>query len=161
MEAIFRAHHAAVLGYALRRTDPATAEEAVADTFLACWRRLDHVPADALPWLFAAARRCLANRRRTASRAQALERRMAARAAPGQARDPGDVVGAQEEIRLALQTLSEDDRELLRLVAWEGLDGDRAAQALGCSRTAFDVRLHRARKRLAARLDSEPLRTIA
>jgi DNA-directed RNA polymerase specialized sigma24 family protein len=34
------------------------------------------------------------------------------------------------------------------LVAWEGLDAARAAQAAGCSRATFAVRLHRARKRL-------------
>jgi RNA polymerase sigma-70 factor (ECF subfamily) len=161
LEAIFRAHHGAVLGYALRRTDRATAEEVVADAFLVCWRRLDDVPADPLPWLFAVARRCLANRRRSAGRVEALGQRVAERAAQDHGRDPGDVVGAQDAIRLALEALPEGDRELLQLVAWEGLDARRAAQALGCSRATFDVRLHRARKRLAARLDSDPVRTIA
>jgi RNA polymerase sigma-70 factor (ECF subfamily) len=40
------------------------------------------------------------------------------------------------------------------LVAWHGLTGARAARAAGCSRAAFAVRLHRARARLAAELDS-------
>jgi RNA polymerase sigma-70 factor (ECF subfamily) len=38
------------------------------------------------------------------------------------------------------------------LVAWEGLGSAEAARAAGCSRPAFAVRLHRARKRLAAAL---------
>jgi DNA-directed RNA polymerase specialized sigma24 family protein len=38
------------------------------------------------------------------------------------------------------------------LVAWRGLPGTSAARAAGCTTTAFGVRLHRARRRLAARL---------
>ncbi len=34
------------------------------------------------------------------------------------------------------------------LVAWEGLDPGAAARASGCTRAAFAVRLHRARRRL-------------
>src|SRR3954467_11183958 len=78
-EAIFRAHHRAVLGYALRRADPDTAQEVVADTFLGCWRRPDEGPADPLPgctaspgaaWRTAAASRALG-----CSRAAALRHR--------------------------------------------------------------------------------------
>ena len=43
------------------------------------------------------------------------------------------------------------------LVAWHGLSTARAARAAGCTRTAFGVRLHRARRRLAAQLDGEPV----
>ena len=39
------------------------------------------------------------------------------------------------------------------LVAWHELSGARAARAAGRTRTAFAVRLHRARGRLAAQLD--------
>ena len=149
-EAVFRAHHRAVLRYALRRADPATADEVVAETFLICWRRLDAVPAEPLSWLLGTARRCLANHRRSAARSHDL----AARAAPldAEGRDPGDVVAARELIRAAFADLPEKDREVLRLVAWEGLDLATAARVLGCTRTAFAVRLHRARRRLRARL---------
>jgi len=53
----------------------------------------------------------------------------------------------------ALAGLRERDREVLLLVAWEGLEPARAAAALECSRAAFAVRLHRARRRLAAALE--------
>ena len=43
---------------------------------------------------------------------------------------------------------------MLRLVAWDGLDVREAAQVLGCSQGAFRVRLHRARRKLARRLDA-------
>ncbi len=39
------------------------------------------------------------------------------------------------------------------LIAWEGLEPREAATVLGCSRQALAVRLHRARKRLAAALN--------
>nr|WP_240974122.1 sigma factor-like helix-turn-helix DNA-binding protein [Nonomuraea sp. FMUSA5-5] len=48
----------------------------------------------------------------------------------------------------ALDDLREDDRELVLLLAWEGLDLHQAAKALGCSWPTARMRLHRARKRL-------------
>lgn len=49
----------------------------------------------------------------------------------------------------ALNELSESDREVLTLSAWYGLTSAEAAQALGCTAGTYDVRLHRARRRLA------------
>jgi RNA polymerase sigma-70 factor (ECF subfamily) len=151
-EALFRAHHRAVLRYALRRADPATAEEVVADTFLACWRRLDDVPAEPLSWLLGTARRCLANQRRSSTRSRNLVARWARFEAAPAGRDPSDVLGARELVREAFGGLGEADREVLRLVAWDGLDITAGARVLGCTRAAFAVRLHRARRRLRARL---------
>jgi DNA-directed RNA polymerase specialized sigma24 family protein len=68
-EGIFGACYPRVLGYAIRRTDDrAAAEDAVSETFLIAWRRLDVVPAEALPWLLGVTRRVLANQRRAAGR---------------------------------------------------------------------------------------------
>jgi RNA polymerase sigma-70 factor, ECF subfamily len=151
-EAVFRAHHRAVLRYALRRTDPTTADEVVSETFLVCWRRLDDVPDDPLPWLLGTARRCLANLRRSTNRSEALVARAIRMDRAPEGRDPSDVLGSSEIVRAAFAELSEPDREALRLVAWDGLDIAAGAQVLGCTRAAFAVRLHRARKRLKARL---------
>jgi RNA polymerase sigma-70 factor (ECF subfamily) len=151
-EAVFSSHHRAVLRYALRRTDPETAEEVVADTFLVCWRRLDDVPADPLPWLLGTARRCLANLRRSQTRSRNLAARASQLDAESESRDPSDVLGSREIIRSAFAELSEPEREVLRLVAWDGLDVASGARVLGCTRAAFALRLHRARRRLRARL---------
>ncbi|MER5621980.1 sigma factor-like helix-turn-helix DNA-binding protein [Streptosporangium sp. NPDC002544] len=43
--------------------------------------------------------------------------------------------------------MSDDDREVLSLVAWEGLDREEIATALGVSRNAIRIRPHRARRR--------------
>jgi RNA polymerase sigma factor (sigma-70 family) len=150
-EELFRRHYPAVRGYALRRTSPDAAQDAVAETFLVAWRRLDDLPADALPWLFGVARRVLANQRRTSGRGEALEKRLAG--AGADAPDLEASVTESDVVRAALARLSERDREALMLVAWHGLSGRRAARAAGCTRAAFDVRLHRARRRLAALLD--------
>ena len=55
----------------------------------------------------------------------------------------------------ALASLQPMDREALLLVAWEGLEPRRAAEALGVRPKTFAVRLHRARRRLATALSGE------
>jgi RNA polymerase sigma-70 factor (ECF subfamily) len=158
-EEMFRTHVGAVHAYALRRSDATTADEVVADTFLVCWRRLDRVPEDALPWLYAVARRCLANRLRAGRREQAKTGPLAV--APA---DPTADTYAQRaharEVLAALAQLPEKEREALQLCAWEDLSPSDAARAAGCSAAAFRVRLHRARRRLTALLDSAPASSV-
>ncbi|WP_448641755.1 RNA polymerase sigma factor [Geodermatophilus sp. URMC 63] len=61
--------------------------------------------------------------------------------------------GAQRRrVRGALGRLSAEDRELVTLVAWEGLTPAQAAVALGIAPGTARVRLHRARTRLRALL---------
>lgn len=145
-EQVFDAHYRAVSAYALRRASPAEAEDAVAETFLVAWRRLDDVPEDAKPWLLGVTRRVLANQRRAAGRRDALTQRVA------HERDGEPELPRRSPILHALQRLSEGDREVLLLFAWDGLSAQEAAATLGCSRTAVKVRLHRARRRLRAEL---------
>jgi RNA polymerase sigma-70 factor, ECF subfamily len=147
-EALFRLHVGAVHAYALRRSDAATAEEVVADTFLVCWRRLDRVPDDALPWLYGVARRCLANRLRAG-------RRERARAGPIEAAsfDPDETYEQRARAHAALAALAQlppKEREALQLCAWEGLSPSDAARVAGCTAAALRVRLHRARRKLEA-----------
>jgi RNA polymerase sigma-70 factor, ECF subfamily len=153
-EALYRTHAGAVLAYARRRTDNATADDVVADVFLTAWRRLADVPSDPLPWLLGIARRVLANRRRGEARTAALHDRLATTARP-QAGDDRPSGSIDEQVENALRALSDRDREILLLVAWDGLEPARAARALGVRPGAFAVRLHRARRRLA-RLLAEP-----
>lgn len=143
-EELYRRHTEAIRAYVRRRTPAEAVDDVVSETFLVCWRRLDRVPADALPWLYAVARNTLANHRRRAARDAAAPRE---REATFDIELPTDPVLAR-----AFASLAPDDRELLALVAWEGLSTAAAARALGCSTIACRVRLHRARQRLAARL---------
>lgn len=153
-EAVFRAHYADVLAFALRRSpDRSVADEVAAETFAVAWRRFDAMPADALPWLYGVARRILANQARSARRRERLRARLLSRGT-GVGRDPADTLVARDEILVALARLRPSQREVLRLTAWEGLDIKRAASVLGCSTRAFSARLHRARRRLAQELDA-------
>lgn len=158
LEALYAEHAAAVHAYARRRTDHASAEDVVAETFLVAWRRADRVPTgDPLPWLYATARHVLGNQRRGEARRAALSARIAREPviiAPG-AIDAAGVSDEGERLLRALATLRPADREALLLIAWEDLTPARAAAALECSRTAFNVRLHRARKRLEAALSAQ------
>jgi len=147
--ALFDAHREAVRAYMWRR-DPELADDVTAETFLVCWRRLDAVPAEPLPWLLGVARNIRLNQRRGARRRGRLEHRL--RTEPTPARDPAAVVGERDVIRTALANLDERDREVLLLTAWDRLDRDAIAVVLGCTRANVAVRLLRARRRLAREL---------
>src|SRR3954449_11264018 len=145
-EALFTQHASAVHAYARRRATAADAEEVVADTFLVAWRRLDVVPADALPWLLAVARRTLANSDRGDARRHALRRRLAAQPADQPASSDADPPALER----ALAALPPAEREAITLLAWDELTPDEIAVVLGCSRGAIYLRLSRARRRLRA-----------
>ena len=148
LRALFEAHADAVRAYALRRIDASAADDTVSEVFVVACRRLDEVPVDALPWLLACARRIIANQRRGARRRSALIQRLHVECA----RAP-EWESSRTPLLRALSELGERDREVLLLVAWEGLEPARAAAALECSRATLAVRLHRARRRLAAALE--------
>jgi RNA polymerase sigma factor (sigma-70 family) len=149
-EALFERHHAPLAAYLRRRAPPAEVEDLLADTFLVAWRSLERVPDDALPWLYGVARRVLANERRGTARSRALAARL--RREPRPAQRATLPVEVSEPVRSALLALPEREREAVLLIAWEELTPAQAAAALGCSATAFRVRLHRARGRLVRSL---------
>jgi RNA polymerase sigma-70 factor (ECF subfamily) len=155
-EGIFSACYPRVLGYAIRRTDDrAAAEDAVSETFLIAWRRLDVVPAEALPWLLGVAKKVLANQRRAAGRrapdGPILPLEAVADPDPGAA--VADLVADREAFATAFASLSPGDREVLALVSWDGLAPREAATVVGCAPATFYLRLHRARRRLLKELE--------
>jgi RNA polymerase sigma factor (sigma-70 family) len=153
---LFDSAYRPLLAYALRRTQrPEDAEEIVADTLLVAWRRRVDMPdgAAAIPWLYGVARRLIANQRRGQSRGRRLERVLQP-LAPA-TRDPGELVEAADMTRAVIaasRRLGEDDQEILRLAAWEGLSHEQIAVSLGCSENAAALRLRRARQRLREEL---------
>lgn len=154
-ERLYRDHAAAVFAYALRRSSHDEAADAAAETFVVAWRRLDEVANDqALPWLYAIARRVLSTQRRSSTRQDAVAARVAFE------RDDETVGGPGETTPLVIPALAElrqDEREVLMLTAWEELSSKEAAAVLGCSPTAYRIRLHRARLRLRRALsDLDP-----
>jgi RNA polymerase sigma-70 factor (ECF subfamily) len=155
-ERLYRENFRAVLRFALARIDPERANDVVAETFLVAWRRLDDVPAEPRLWLFGVARRVIAGQFRSEARRHALALRL--RAAHGSDAAQGDLSGPlaeRDQVLIAFAALGERDRDVLRLVTWDGLSAAEAAEVLGVTRLAFAVRLHRARKRLARALEPE------
>lgn len=152
-EAVYASCRTPILGYALRRTgSPDDAADVVAETFLVAWRRLEEIPAgqDTRLWLYGVARNVVANFYRGERRRTALADRL--RAELAEAYNPPQYDGESARIAAALRRLPDDQREILALNAWEGLDYGQLATVLGCSRNAVRIRLHRARARLAAEL---------
>jgi RNA polymerase sigma-70 factor (ECF subfamily) len=152
---MFRLTYEQVLAYALRRTDRADAEDVVAETYAVAWRRFDVVPADPLPWLYAVARRTLANTRRSVRRRTLLVSRLTRWFGPAAfvESDPGERLESTAIMLAALGALSAQDRETLMLIAWEGLDNERASAVFGISRHLFATRLSRARQHLQGQID--------
>lgn len=153
---LFEENYAAVRAYALRRVGPQSAADVVQETFLVAWRRPQEVPADALPWLLAVARRVVLREWRSSSRREALVSRVASATTREQSASGADDRDA--EVLGAVERLPPNDREVLALVYWDGLSGSEAAIVLGCTRAAVRVRLHRARRRLSRLLETEPAR---
>ncbi len=146
----------AVMLYCLRHLAPATAEDAVSDTFLVAWRKLDEVPSEPRGWLIVTARNTIRNRYRTQARAVALEVRL--QQITQLAAEPVDVTAERRaDLLTALTALTDDEREAILLVSWDGLTGPEAAKALGCSHGALRVRVYRARQKMVAALgDAAP-----
>jgi RNA polymerase sigma-70 factor, ECF subfamily len=141
-ERIYEQHRDAVRAYVRRRAPERLVEDVVSDVFVVCLRRIDDVPRDPLPWLYGVARKTLANERR---------KRRDIPLAPEVSYEPEPV--GDPKLATAFAALSDADREILRLVAWEGLSLREAARVLDCQPVAARVRYHRAKTRLRAGLD--------
>jgi RNA polymerase sigma factor (sigma-70 family) len=155
-ERCFRDHYAQMLAFSMRRVSGREiAEDVVADTFAVAWRRRDRIPNRALPWLYAIAAYVIANQYRSTRRRHRLDVRLAhemGTGAPGS--DPAESLDRRDAFSTAFALLAEPEREVLRLIAWDGLDIRDAARVFGCSPGAFRVRLHRARRKLAKQLEA-------
>ena len=158
---LYAAHYSALRAYAWRRR-PDLADDVVAETFAIVWRDLERVPEEPLPWLFGIARNVRLNLLRDERRQAERDARGAADAAIHDS-FPCFTTFIEEHSALcgALDQLPERDREVLVLTAWEHLDRDEIAAALGCSRAAVGVRVFRARRRLAAALAQAELHPIS
>ena len=145
---LVREHSSAVGNYLRRRLYPLTPsdlDDLVEETFIVVWRRLDSVPTDAeLPWMLGVARNVLRNARRSKNRRSAFEATLPPVSDEASAEEH---VVADTSVREALAALSDDDREVLLLNAWDGLDTHALGAYLVISTNAAAVRLSRAQGR--------------
>ncbi|MFI8164530.1 RNA polymerase sigma factor [Streptomyces microflavus] len=145
---LYQRHYTDVESYVRRRVHPSLVNDVVSDVFVVAWRRLGDVPTgEVLPWLYGVARRTLANTYRSEqSRGRVLDALAAQPVVT--VSDHANVVASRLAVATAFGQLSATDQEALRLTLWEGLSARDASKASGCSVATFQVRIHRARKRL-------------
>lgn len=141
--------------YLRRRASFHDSEDVFEETLMTIWRRLDDVPQGAvLPWSYGVAKRALANHRRSVRRqgqlADRLKRRTEAHPSPAFA--PED---DHPELTNALERLGGDEREILRLWAWEELEPREIAVVLGSTANAVSLRLGRAKKKLVHEIERQ------
>lgn len=153
----YRRHVGRVYGMGVRRFDNAEdVADFVATVFvevLASAGGFDPARGSAVAWLYGVGSHVTSQMYRQHSRAVQVERRIAGRAlldADDHSRVE-EAIDAAAELRrtyTAMLRLAERDREVLELVALDGLDPAEVAAGLGLTPVAVRVRLSRARRRL-------------
>lgn len=147
----FTGNFADICKFVANRSNALDVEAIVGEAFLVAWKRWPNRPQrddEIRPWLFGIARNVM----RSSGRHERVRVRLEGPAIAHQdwLNDGLDRLESDMVLSTALAAMSGDDREIILLVAWEDLDSSGLAIALGISKTAARVRLHRARKRLAA-----------
>ena len=158
-ELLIERHGAAVLRLATALSDPATAEDAMQQTFLNVYQNAARFRGDASvrTWLLTITRNTAFRLHGKTRREELVEEplmQLGLDAGWG-SDDPEAIAIAAERkgaLRKALSLLSAEDREVLILRDLEGLRGAEAAEVLGIGERALKSRLHRARLRLAVAL---------
>jgi len=152
---LFDRHGPFIQRYLARRVGAETADDLLAETFLAAFgKRRGYDPAfpDARPWLYGFATNLIARHKREEARRY---RQLRAVGAAPNLPDISDGVLAdvtaqsmRERLVSALAGLSAGDRDVLLLIAWEQLSYEEVARALAIPVGTVRSRLSRARARL-------------
>lgn len=153
---VFDAHAREVHRYLRRRlhggADAATdADDLTAEVFAITWRRRDDVDEPVLAWLYGVARRALIAHRRRVTSLPSVDLGDVADVRDGTSSitaDVADLVTEDLSLRRGWLALSERDREVLLLAAWDGLSEAQIAAVLGISVGGASSALSRARMRL-------------
>jgi RNA polymerase sigma-70 factor (ECF subfamily) len=162
---LFDRHAPAIGRYIARRLGPDAADDLVAETFLAAFRRRGHYDlthGDARPWLYGIATRLIGRHRRQEVRFfRAIARTGVDPAAAAVTDQVTDQVidriaaqGARRELAAALAGLSRDQRDVLLLVA-SGLGYEETALALEVPVGTVSSRLVRARRKVREALGGQ------
>lgn len=153
---MFLSHYDDVLGYCVRRTNRADADDVAAEVFTTAWRRIDDLDWEtAKPWLFGIARGALANHNRSTGRRNRLGMRVGSLADHPVEGPEVQVIRREQdqEVIDVLGSLRPKDREVLMLSVWENLTAPDIGIAVGVSTAAAEQRLHRAKQRFADALE--------
>ena len=169
--ALYERHVDSVFRFAVRRCrTPEDVADLVSTVFVELYSAAasyDERRGDARVWLLGIASRCLADQQRLAYRhANTVGRLTRAPEFEGAEYDRVEAMidaaqGAPALQRAIAERLSAAERELLLLVAHDGLTVAQAARALGLTPVAGRMRLARARRKLHAVIDPNPLPPLA
>jgi RNA polymerase sigma factor (sigma-70 family) len=160
---VMRRHGAAIHAYLARRTSRDTADDLLSEVFLRAYaarRQYDKRWKDARPWLYGIARNVVREHRRRAGAAGDLgpesPEYLAVTEDPWSEVDTRlDAAAQLSALRHGLALLAPGDRDVLLLVAWEGLKPAEAAVALGIPPGTARSRLHRARSVMREYVDGD------
>lgn len=141
--------------YLHRRTSADSVDDVLSETLMVVWRRLEEVPSDAsLPWCYGVASKVLSNHRRSQQRRLRLVDRLTAE--PQQHfTNPQGVDDGDPDLEAALELLSEQESEVIRLWAWEQLEPREIALVVESTPNAVSLRLARAKQKLADSLERQ------
>ncbi len=156
-ESLVRDTYVPLLEYTLRRIpDRAGAEDVVSEAYLIAWKRWEASGNGqvGLLWLYGTAWRLISHERRNWARGKAAFARLPQALPVVSVEEEVVARNATASVLTALEELDEDDRELLRLAAWEELSRAQLAQVFDCTESAVSMRLHRARDRLRRSYES-------
>ncbi|HEX6347493.1 RNA polymerase sigma factor [Umezawaea sp.] len=157
---LFDTHARALHGYLAGRVGVDIADDLVAETFLVALRRratYDPAQAPVRGWLYGIATNLARNHVRTEIRGYRASARVYALREAGTEHDAQivDRLDAQRHTRLladGLAALNEQERDVLLLTSWAGLEPVEVAAALGVPASTVRSRLHRVRQKLKAHL---------
>jgi RNA polymerase sigma factor (sigma-70 family) len=143
---VVRRHQVAVHSFLARRSGPSDADDLLADVWISAFRSratFDQSRESALPWLYGIARNTLRGYWRSSNRSAPVR---------DESIDPwaavDDRLAALDttmRLRSALNAITDEQREVLLLVAWEDLSPTEAAVVLGIPASTARSHLHRAR----------------
>jgi RNA polymerase sigma factor (sigma-70 family) len=154
-EQLFQQTRASQSAYLISRCkDTELAADLFSETYLIAGQKLNSIPPgdQARLWLFGVARNLLLKGFRQRRVADALVERLAGELRRAHVEHPEIDDHPRALLHAALNSLSEGDREIVMLTAWEGLTPREIAVIMDISANVVRVRLHRARRRVAQRL---------
>jgi RNA polymerase sigma factor (sigma-70 family) len=164
VEAFYRRHVDAVFKFVARRSarshDVADVVSATFVEVIRSARRFDERRGTSRAWVLGIARNCLSDDLRARGRREELVAKLGK--APQLTDDESDTVdrmidaaSAAAPLIAAMRTLTPTEREVLELVAYDGLRVSEAADVLGISAPGARMGLARARRRLIQHVSSE------
>jgi RNA polymerase sigma-70 factor (ECF subfamily) len=150
---LFRSYLSETSRFIARRTKAEDVEDLAADLFALAWQKRDSIPKGLeLPWLYKSARYLISNHNR---KQQGRTSILATLQEPQSAPSAESIALADLELADAWKALSTNEKEILSLWAFEGLEPKQLAVALEKSENACAIALSRAKSKLTQLLNSE------